>query len=421
MQQGPTETWLDFYIKMRKGLNTQDRNKLDEEFFGNKNDWKYRTSTNLIRAGEPSTFPDFNKPFWEVKPDVGSNWRRDYHLPDDAAWNVMPSLFAAGRDTRLLSGDNVKTVQHNIADRLPLYLDEYRREYVKKLLDPVWVSKYPSLAKDNAQFIAEHAKRIAGESGHVRLHNAVYDDNPEVTQYLKDLNFEEKWKRLPTAVRQVLNMRKDLYDDLKPEIKDIIHPPTPPREPFKPQPVEWEQSRTKNLETDPEAEAALIQRIQQLQSGQMAPDLRAGMIDPSIAGDLFQRSAVNDQNIAVGKERMAARKEATPWFGRLFAPERASGIMMDPRLNLPGFTEQNIQRPQLGKNDPVVKQINEQNAIVKRGTTPSKKESAAQKKRALLDLFFMEDDLKSKTRRGGMSSIVAAILAQNEMNKKRVR
>ena len=172
----------------------------------------------------------------------------------------------------------------------------------------------------------------------------MFQENPELTQYLKDVNFEEKWKRLPTSIRSVLSMRKDLYDDLKPEIRDIINPPAPLKEPFKPKPVDWHESRTKNLETDPQSQAALIQRIQQLQSGQMAPDLRAGMIDPSIAGNTFQRSAVNDQNIAVAKERMAARKESTPWFGRLFAPERPSGLIMDPRLTLPGFTEEHTDR-----------------------------------------------------------------------------
>jgi hypothetical protein len=412
MQQGPTETWLDFYIKMRKGLNTQDRNKLDEEFFGNKNNWKYRTSTNLIRAGEPSTFPDFNKPYFELTGD--SNNIRSRLDPNGGEWNIIPDLFAAGRDTRLIHSDPaMEKVKHSIADRLPLHLSEYDRERVGNLNNPEWVAKNERAAKSAAKSIAWKAQHSAEKVyGSHRLDDAVMDGNPEVMQHVEDLNFEEKWKQLPTAIRQVLSMRKDLYNDLKPEIKDIINPPKQPSQPFKPQPVDWYQSRTKNLEATPEAQAALIQRIQQLQSGQISPDLQAGMINPSVAGDSLQRSAVNDQNLAVVKERMAARKESTPWLARLLAPETSAGLIMDPRLSLPGFTEEHTVRPKLDKNDPVMRQIEEQNKIVKRGTTPSRKEVAQQKRRAGLDLAFLEEAMKNKRGRGASTWLLSLLGAK---------
>jgi hypothetical protein len=412
MQQGPTETWLDFYIKMRKGLNTQDRNKLDEEFFGNKNNWKYRTSTNLIRAGEPSSFPDFNKPYFELTGD--SNNIRSRLDPDGGEWNIIPDLFVAGRDARLMYNDPVtEKVKHSIADRLPLYLSKHDRDRLDKLNDPEWVAQNPRSADSARERIAWMAKFSANKDyGSHRLDDAVFDSNPEVMQHVKDLNFEEKWSRLPTAIRQVLSMRKDLYNDLKPEIKDIIHPPTPQKEPFKPQPVDWFQSRTKNLETTPEAQTALIQRIQQLQSGQISPDLQAGMINPSVAGDALQRSAVNDQNLAVARERMAARKESTPWLARLLAPETSTGLIMDPRLSLGGFTEEHTVRPKLDKNDPIMRQIEEQNKIVKRGTTPSKKEIAQQTRRAGLDLAFLEEAMKGKRGRGASTWLMSLLGAK---------
>jgi hypothetical protein len=413
MQQDPTETWLGFYVKMRKGLNTKDRIKLDEAFFGNKNSQRYRTSTNLIRAGEKSKFPAFNIPFFELTGD-DNNYRASLD-PNGGVNIMMPDLFAGGRHTTALDSNNesLERAKNSIADLLPQYDSEVERKWLAELNNSEWVRKNPKYAAIHKKYFDEKRARHANmESGNYRLANSVMDGNPEVSQKVDDLNFEEKWKRLPTAVRQTLSMRKDLYDDLLPEIKDIINPPKTEPAPFKPQRVDWDQSRTKNLETTPEAQAALIKRVQELQSGQLSPDLQAGMIAPSVAGDSLQRSAVNDQNLAVAKERMAARKEATPWLARLLAPETSTGLIMDPRLTLPGFTEDNRMRPKLDRKDPVVRQIEEQNRTVKRGTTPSKKEITQQKRRAGLDLAFLEEEIKSKRGRGASTWLLSLLGAK---------
>jgi hypothetical protein len=75
-------------------------------------------------------------------------------------------------------------------------------------------------------------------------------------------------------------------------------------------------------------------------------------------------------------------------------------------------------RPKLDRKDPVVRQIEEQNKMVKRGATPSKKEVAQQKRRAGLDLAFLEDDIKSKRGRGA-STWLLGLLGAKTLNDER--
>ena len=364
MQDEQTGNWLDFYLKMRAGLDTSDRRKLDKEFFGSNSQKPRVTNTLQTLQFNNNLLGQYNKPYFEL---IGNddNYRSRLH-PDDGHWNLMPELFAGGNSTFMKDDiDLHNRAKSLIANDFPMYVNPSDRESMEKLTDPEYVKRYEGTAKFLTDYLTRRKEEYQNFEPDRKIRESVMDDNPTLRQTLADLNFEEKWKRLPREVRNVLTMRNNLYNELTPN-------------------------------TTPEAQAALVQRIQQLQGGQLPVDLQAGMVEPSVAGDAFQRSAVNNQNIAVVKERMAARKEAVPWLGRLLAPESSTGMIMDPRLSLPGFTEDNRIRPRLDRKDPVVRQIEDQNKIVKRGTTPSKKETAAQKKRALVDVAFLEESIKSK-------------------------
>lgn len=417
MQDEQTGNWLDFYLKMRAGLDTSDRRKLDKEFFGSNSQKPRVTNTLQTLQFNNNLLGQYNKPYFEL---IGNddNYRSRLH-PDDGHWNLMPELFAGGNSTFMKDDiDLHNRAKSLIANDFPMYVNPSDRESMEKLADPEYVKRYEGTAKFLTDYLTRRKEEYQNFEPDRKIRESVMDDNPTLRQTLADLNFEEKWKRLPREVRNVLTMRNNLYNELTPDTRDLINPPKQPAPPFKPQRVDWEESRTKNLETTPEAQAALVQRIQQLQGGQLPIDLQAGMVEPSVAGDAFQRSAVNNQNIAVVKERMAARKEAVPWLGRLLAPESSTGMIMDPRLSLPGFTEDNRIRPRLDRKDPVVRQIEDQNKIVKRGTTPSKKETAAQKKRALVDLAFLEESIKSK-RGGNVGAWLMSLLGANELAKER--
>lgn len=417
MQDEQTGNWLDFYLKMRAGLDTPDRRKLDREFFGSNSQKPRVTNTLQTLQFNNKLLGQYNKPLYELIGDP--NTYRSILYPNDDSPSLMPELFFAGRST----SSDIDIDQHNrakslITNDLPRYISPRDRESIENIANPEYIARHPKLSAHLKQRLEADKLNYDTAEPQDKLSQSVMDDNPAVRQTVADLNFEEKWKRLPREVRNVLTMRNNLYNELTPDTRDFINPPKQPAPPFKPQRVDWEESRTRNLETTPEAQAALVQRIQQLQGGQLPIDLQAGMVEPSVAGDAFQRSAVNNQNIAVVKERMAARKEAVPWLGRLLAPESSTGMIMDPRLSLPGFTEDNRIRPRLDRKDPVVRQIEDQNKIVKRGTTPSKKETAAQKKRALVDLAFLEESIKSK-RGGNVGAWLMSLLGANELAKER--
>jgi len=379
----PNEPWFDFYFNMRKGLNQSDRNKLDEVFFGNTNNLTMAQKQSIYNyPTHEGAISTYNRPRWSID---------EFIRRPDIAFN--------GENAFISGAANRYPQQYNsIVETQPKRYNLLYQKYSRELNDPIWMNTAsPEEITKRQEYLRDQDQTVYGynEDGLLDESSRSYKESPELVQALRNAEFETKWDNLPRHLRSIMGLRKDLYNSLTPEAKDLITPPEPQRVPEKPKRVDWEESRTKNLETTPVAKDALVTRILQSLSGKIEPDFQAGTIDPSIAGgNPMARSAINDQNIAVMKERMAARKEATPWLARFLAPETPSGIIMDPRLTLPGFTEDNTMRPKLDKNDPVVRQIEAQNKSVKKSTMPSRSQKKLNERMAKTELQFMEDDLK---------------------------
>jgi hypothetical protein len=401
-ERDPNKTWFDFYNEMRKNLNYDDQKKLSKLFFGQEID--------PFEITQLQTTPRtriYNNPAWSVDEMFGH--------PDIA-------LYGQGFRPNRVTEKSANTYNDILRTQPPArFYDPQVDE--DKLNDP----NFYTLADQemvNRRLDSAELKRLNLEStdgGLLQSHMRRYEENAPLQQALNDANFEKKWEGLPDHLRKVLDLRRSLYDRLTPEMKDVITPTEPMPEPVKPKRVDWDTSRTKNLETDPVAKDQLVTRILQSLSGNIEPDFQAGTIDPSVAGgNPAARDAINKQNVAVVKERMAARKEATPWLARFLAPESPSGMIMDPRLSIPGFTEDHTMRPQLSKNDPVVKQIEAQNKSIKKSTQPSRRQQNLNKRNAASEVALMEDDLKNTkpSRRKWFSGLLGASLAAQSYGKR---
>ena len=372
----PNQTWFDFYQAMRQNLNYSDQKKLNKLFFGKETE---PFEVHQLRTQLPLSF--FNKPAWDVE--------EMYGRPDIALYGETPRPNRTTEKTAQTYNDILRTQPP------AMFYDPKYDEDV--LANPKW---YELADQDMFNRRLDSAERKRQEleeldGGLLESRRRQYEDNPELQQVLRDANFEKKWEALPEQLRKIMSYRHTLYNQLTPEMKDVITPAPPPREPFKPKRVDWEESRTKNLATDQVSTDNLVTKILQSLSGNIEPDFQAGTIDPSIAGgNPLARSAINQQNTAVIKERMAARKESTPWLARFLAPETAAGIIMDPRLTLPGFTEDHTMRPRLSKNDPIVKQIEQQNQSIRKSTLPSARDKRRYARLAETEAALMDDDLK---------------------------
>jgi hypothetical protein len=375
-EREPNKTWFDFYNEMRKNLNYEDQKKLNKLFFDQEIE---PFPADQLRTQLPLKF--FNKPAWDVE--------NIYGKPDIALYGETPRPNRTFEKTANTYNDILRTQPAAM-----FYDPQYDEEL---MADPNFYTYADqdvfNRRLDSAERKRQNLQELDG--GLLQSHMRKYEDNPELKQALSDANFEKKWEALPDQLRKIMSYRRDLYGRLTPEMKELITPTQPEPEPIKPKRVNWDQSRTKNLATDPIAKDQLVTRILQSLSGNIEPDFQAGTIDPSVSGgNASARDAINKQNVAVVKERMAARKEATPWLARFLAPETPSGIIMDPRLNLSGFTEDNTMRPTLSKNDPIVKQIEAQNKSIKQSTQPSRRQQDLNRRNAATELAFMEDDLK---------------------------
>ena len=375
-EREPNKTWFDFYNEMLKNLNYEDRKKLNKLFFNQEIE---PFPVDQLRTQLPLKF--FNKPAWDVE-DI-------YGRPDIALYGETPMPNRTTEKTAKTYNDILRTQPPAM-----FYDPKYDED---KMADPNFYT-YADQEVFNRRLDNAERKRLELEEldgGLLKPRTRKYEDNPELKQVLNDANFDKKWEALPEQLRKIMGYRRDLYGRLTPEMKELITPTQPEPEPIKPKRVDWDQSRTKNLATDPIAKDQLVARILQSLSGNIEPDFQAGTIDPSVAGgNVSARDAINKQNIAVVKERMAARGEATPWLARFLAPETPSGMIMDPRLNLPGFTEDHTMRPKLSKNDPIVKQIEAQNKSIKQSTQPSRRQQDLNRRNAATEVALMEDDLK---------------------------
>ncbi|CAB4158864.1 hypothetical protein UFOVP704_30 [uncultured Caudovirales phage] len=375
-EREPNKTWFDFYNAMRENLNYEDRKKLNKLFFNQEIE---PFPVDQLRTQLPLKF--FNKPAWDVE-DI-------YGRPDIALYGETPMPNRTTEKTAKTYNDILRTQPPAM-----FYDPKYDED---KMADPNFYT-YADQEIFNRRLDSAERKRLELEEldgGLLMPRTRKYEDNPELKQVLNDANFEKKWEALPDQLRKIMSYRRDLYGRLTPEMKELITPTQPEPEPIRPKRVDWDQSRTKNLATDPIVKDQLVARILQSLSGNIEPDFQAGTIDPSVAGgNASARDAINKQNIAVVKERMAARGEATPWLARFLAPETPSGMIMDPRLNLPGFTEDHTMRPRLSKNDPIVKQIEAQNKSIKQSTQPSRRQQDLNRRNAATEVALMEDDLK---------------------------
>ena len=396
------KTWFDFYNEMRKNLNYDDQKKLSKLFFDQEIE---PFQLNQLRTSPGLRL--FNTPVWSVdemwgKPDIALRGE-----------SVMP-----GRTT-----EKTANTYNDILRTQPpakFYDPKYDEE---KLNDPNFYTLADQEVFNRRLDSAERKRQELEETdrGLLRGYTRKFEDNTPLQQALNNANFDKKWEALPEHIRKMMGYRRELYDRLTPEMKDLITPTAPNPEPVKPKRVDWDTSRTKNLATDEVATDQLVTRILQSLNGNIEPDFQAGTIDPSVSGgNLAARDAINKQNVAVVKERMAARKEATPWLARFLAPESPSGIIMDPRLSLPGFTEDNTMRPQLSKDDPIVKQIEAQNKSIKQSTQPSRRQQDLNKRNAATELAFMEDDLKNTkpSRRKWFGGLLGAGVAAKSYSKR---
>ena len=173
---------------------------------------------------------------------------------------------------------------------------------------------------------------------------------------VKDEEDNLKWSLIPDAYRQVLKGRRNILATKV--VKQMMPPekPEPARLPPAKKQVDFLESATKDLHVTSLDKAALYEAIRNLDEP-FHPLLTAGMIHTKFDNPIFNQR-VKQQNEAVMKNRMAARKETTPWVSALLyggdrvTPGRLSSDNefkhLDPRSWLPGFTNENMGLPSSG-------------------------------------------------------------------------
>lgn len=177
----------------------------------------------------------------------------------------------------------------------------------------------------------------------------VFDVN-KLKDRIKDAEFELKWSLIPGIYRDIAKTKQRILNI--PSIAKEIPKPKPPTAPppFKPKKVEFKGSATEGLYTPSADKTAIYEAIRNLDEP-FHPIISAGMIHTKFDNPIMMQR-VKQQNEAVMKNRMNARKESTMWDDTaLYGSEtdRPGRLMndaelkiLDPRTWLPGFTREHM-------------------------------------------------------------------------------
>jgi len=174
-------------------------------------------------------------------------------------------------------------------------------------------------------------------------------DVTKLKDRIKDAEFELKWSLLPGIYRDITQTKRKILSH--PWVAKQAPKSNPPAAaPFKPKNVEFKGSATEGLYTPSADKTAIYEAIRNLDEP-FHPIISAGMIHTKFDNPVMMQR-VKQQNEAVMKNRMNARKESTMWDDTaLYGSEtdRPGRLMndaelkiLDPREWLPGFTREHM-------------------------------------------------------------------------------